>query len=468
MSDAAGGSERRDNGLRSVGKMTTKKVPNIHGIIGFCLLLVAQVSMFYRVEPFFSWFYCFAWWSYILMVDSLIYRLKGNSLILSRFREFLLMISWSFTIWLFFEMVNLVLRNWYYINVPKGAMVGLIGYGAAYGTVLPGIFETTELLETLGLFRNTSTPRITVTGRWYGIFLATGIVFLVLPLVLPRYTFPLMWGSFIFLLEPINHRFGGRSLLAEWERGSLRKFYVLLIAGLICGGLWEFWNFWTRTKWVYTVPFFDELKLFEMPLLGFLGFPPFAVECYVIYNFISLFRHNRGWEEDAYDLNREKKTTRWLRLITTLSILLFYILSTRAIDRYSVDSTLAILDDFPLITADEKRRLEALGIHTVDDLAYKARTPRGYKRVVEGLGIPEQRVDELVRQSRLIGLKGLGISHFLLLQKAGIDSVDTLAEEEPEGLLRKLSKVVELNPATRYPTRAQLKIWIREARRRRL
>src|SRR2546430_7714759 len=38
-----------------------------------------------------------------------------------------------------------------------------------------------------------------------------------------------------------------------------------LLSGLICGGLWEAWNVTARTKWIYSVPFFNELKLGEMP-----------------------------------------------------------------------------------------------------------------------------------------------------------------------------------------------------------
>jgi hypothetical protein len=29
-------------------------------------------------------------------------------------------------------------------------------------------------------------------------------------------------------------------------------------------------------------------KVFEMPVLGFLGFPPFALECAVMYNFLTV------------------------------------------------------------------------------------------------------------------------------------------------------------------------------------
>ncbi len=54
----------------------------------------------------------------------------------------------------------------------------------------------------------------------------------------------------------------------------------------MCGVLWEFWNYWTGTKWIYSVPYFQNWKVFEMPLMGFLGFPPFAVECWIMYHLL--------------------------------------------------------------------------------------------------------------------------------------------------------------------------------------
>ncbi len=52
----------------------------------------------------------------------------------------------------------------------------------------------------------------------------------------------------------------------------------------MCGVLWEFWNYWATTKWTYTVPYAGNVKIFEMPVLGYLGFPPFALECYAMYH----------------------------------------------------------------------------------------------------------------------------------------------------------------------------------------
>jgi len=446
--------------------MTTPRKQNVHGIIGALFLVVAQVMMLNHVEPFLSWFYALAWWSYILIIDSIVYRLKGNSLIVNRTREFFLMIVWSFTIWLFFEMVNLVMRNWYYINVPTGGLVRFVGYGVSYGTVLPGIFETTELLETLGLFRKAPAPPFRMSRRWFVIFLMIGGLFLILPLVVPRYTFPLIWGSFIFLLEPINYRWGGKSLLAGWERGSLKKFYLLLLAGLICGFVWEFWNFWARTKWVYTVPFFDELKLFEMPVLGFFGFPPFAVECYIIYNFVSLWRHKRGWEADVFAIHPERKTRLSLKVVTAVCLVLFYVISTNAIDRYTIRSTVIFLDDFPPLTEAEREKIRELGIETVDELVWRTRTPEATQRMLARLQLTPDRLADVIRQAVLADLKGLGADRFVLLKKIGVDSVARLAKEVPEGLYEKLGNLEEWGAIARPPTRAEVKIWIREARRR--
>ncbi|MGO9311618.1 MAG: hypothetical protein ACLQDI_02665, partial [Syntrophobacteraceae bacterium] len=68
--------------------------------------------------------------------------------------------------------------------------------------------------------------------------IVTGIFSLVLPLVWPGYFFPLVWVAFVFLLEPVNHKAGAPSLLREWEKGSLRRSYLLLLAGafaVFCG-----------------------------------------------------------------------------------------------------------------------------------------------------------------------------------------------------------------------------------------
>ena len=448
-----------------VTKYGHKKL-NIHGIIGFGVLILAEIMMFRRVEPFVSWFYCFAWWAYILICDSLIYKMKGNSFLMNRTKEFFLLMPWSVAVWLFFELVNLSMKNWYYINVPRNDLLRWIGYMVAYATVLPGIFETTELLESTGLYRGLSVPAIPESRTWYIPFWIVGGAFLILPITLPQYSFPLIWGSLIFLLEPINHRFGGKSLMRDWQRGDPTKFLLLLTAGLACGLLWEFWNFWARSKWVYTVPFFDEIKGFEMPPLGFLGFPPFAVECYVIYNFISLFRQKRGWERDQYGLNPGKRTKPIAIALAIVGLSLFFPLVFHSIDTKTINSYIARVADLNLIEPQYREKLAEMDLYTVDDLFQRIKEREGRKELGEKLGISDNQISDWVRWSQLIRLKGLGIENFLLLKEIGVNDVHTLACQEPSNLYEKLLRANNHYRITSQPIDLpKVKVWIRAAKK---
>jgi hypothetical protein len=439
-----------------------KRTFPVHGIIGIIALLLSEIFLFKKVEPFYSWFYCFAWWSYILGVDAIIYRLKGNSLIYNRTKEFLLMIPWSIFIWLIFEAANLSLEDWYYINLPHSGVERWLGYAIAYGTVLPGIFETTELLETLGLFKNSKMKKTIISSGGHSVLILSGILCLISSVLIPEYCFPLIWVGFIFLLEPLNYRFGARSLLRDLEEGSPERIYLLLIAGLICGLLWEFWNFWALSKWVYTVPFFDKVKGFEMPSLGFLGFPPFAVQAYVMYNFISLFRSGRGWEEFTCCLNVEKRTRSLTVILTVILIGSFSVLIFRAIDSKTVDSYYTRLRDAYWIEPHYRMELPKVGISTLDDLLLRTKEKKERDELALRLLVPKEILIQWVEKTRLVQLKGLGVENLRLLEGAGIHSISDLAKENPEKLCEKIG---ERFPASSISKKAKLRIWIREAQK---
>jgi hypothetical protein len=439
-----------------------KKAFPIHGMIGITLLLISEIFVFEKVDPFYSWFYCFAWWSYILTIDAMIFRLKGNSLILNRTKEFFLMIPWSVFIWLIFEAANLSLENWYYINIPHSIVERWLGYAVAYGTVLPGLFETTELLDTLGLFRNSKMKKTVISGEGHVILALLGALWLASSVLIPEYFFPFIWLGFILFLEPFNYRFGGKSLLRDLEEGNPRKIYLLLLAGLICGILWEFWNFWALSKWVYAVPFFEKAKGFEMPFLGFLGFPPFAVQAYVMYNTISLFRFQRGWEESTYRLNLEKKTRLLTLVLAAILIGCFYILIFRAIDSKTVDSYYPRLKDAYWIEPRYQKELPKVGIANLDDLVSKTREKKEREELALRLLIPKEELTRWVETTTLVQVKGLGIENLRLLERVGIHSVAALADEDPESLYESLR---QLYPGTPIPREALIRIWIREAKK---
>jgi hypothetical protein len=62
---------------------------------------------------------------------------------------------------------------------------------------------------------------------------------------------------------------------------------------MACGFIWETWNYQAvmaeGAYWVYTIP--EPLRIFgwhfgKMPVLGLLGFPPFALELHAFYTLI--------------------------------------------------------------------------------------------------------------------------------------------------------------------------------------
>ncbi len=270
-----------------------------YGIVGLFIIAGAELLLVMQVRIVQAWFTPIVWTGYILLVDDLVFRLRGRSLLRNRRREFLMMLPLSVGFWLIFEVYNFRLQNWFYIGLPDTIWLRDIGFFWAFATILPGIFETAELLEGLGILRNRRTPPIRFSGRLHLLAVLTGLIFLVVPPLLPlplaAYTFGFVWLGFILVLDPLNYRWGAESLLAQWEQGRWRRTLTVLLAGLICGLLWEFWNYWAIGKWIYAVPILSDIKLFEMPVAGFLGFPPFALECYVMYNTARRFLAGHLW-----------------------------------------------------------------------------------------------------------------------------------------------------------------------------
>lgn len=232
------------------------------------------------------WLYFFSWYPLILFLDGVLYHLKGDSWLLSRPGAFFKMAFWSVSVWLIFEACNLALGNWGYVGVLANPWLRWPGYALAFATVLPGVLFTAQVLAALGAWRGVRGQPLSLPFAWEPLALLLGVAFLILPLVLPHYTFPLVWLAFILLLDPFCRLLGGRSLIQAFLEGERREHLCLLAAGLFTGLWWEAWNYPAAAKWVYTLPVLNFGRVFEMPVLGYLGFLPFALECAVMYNFL--------------------------------------------------------------------------------------------------------------------------------------------------------------------------------------
>lgn len=271
-----------------------------YGYLGLAVIAIAEVLMFRKAEPVATFFTPIAWTGYIAVVDAAVLSLAGESLLHTRGREFLAATALSAPFWLVFEAYNLRLENWTYINLPPNLLVRYFGYAWAFSTIWPAMLETAYLLRAAGLWQKTYAP-LKVSAGLRRLSPWLGAAMLVIPLLMPRslaaYLFGLVWLGFIFLLDPLNARLGGASLLDELAQGRRGRLYALLASGLVCGIFWEFWNYWAAGKWKYIFPILQNAKIFEMPLPGYLGFPPFAVEYFCLHSFVMVAAHRMARTE---------------------------------------------------------------------------------------------------------------------------------------------------------------------------
>ncbi len=246
------------------------------------------------------------WVGYLLLADGLLTWLSRrtprhgwSSPARTRPRRFAVAFVTSVGVWVFFDWVNFsFIHAWDYYGVePLSLAHVLIAKFVAFGAISPAMFMAAELYQQAGL------------RRWRGRGLPIGRAWPIAALVvgIPAFFFPFwvrdpvgclaLWVSVVLVLDPINDSLGAPSLIRDWRAGRFGRTLALMAGGLTCGLLWELWNYWAAAKWTYDLPFlgpFEAHKLFEMPLPGFVGFLPFALECWVALQTILLLLDKIG------------------------------------------------------------------------------------------------------------------------------------------------------------------------------
>jgi hypothetical protein len=250
-------------------------------------MVVSEAATLAKIEPFYSWHTPIAWSGYIAFVDGLVWKRRGNSWLSHSRAEFVFLAFASIPLWVIFELYNKYsIDNWHYEGLPASLALRYLGYAWSFATIWPAIFETGELVSSLrdrraARMMSSSKQRLSVPG-WASV--AAGALMLIVPILHPSpYLAAPVWIGFALLLDPLNARAGAESIIGDVRQGRYGRLVNLLIAGFICGVVWECWNYWAGTKWRYTVPILPNLRIFEMPLLGYGGFPAFAVECFTMY-----------------------------------------------------------------------------------------------------------------------------------------------------------------------------------------
>ena len=281
---------------------------NAFAVLGLVVMIVSEGATLAGIEPFASWNTPIAWTGFILFADGIVFRARGNSWLRSSPGEFVFLSLASIPLWLVFEFFNLYLNNWYYTGLPENFGLRMFGYAWSYGTIWPAIFEGADLFGVMRAGRagrpgwGASDNAFPARPAIPALSMLSGLVMLLSPFFVSaataRYMAAPVWLGFIFLLDPINWRLGGESLARDFGSGSFDRLKNLVLSGFLCGVLWEFWNYWARAKWHYSMPIMEHLKIFEMPVPGYLGFPAFAIECFTMYVFVRVVARSLVWRID--------------------------------------------------------------------------------------------------------------------------------------------------------------------------
>ncbi len=290
--------------------------------LGLGILLFSFVLLFLDVGFVKRWFFCIAWWSFILALDSLNFRRTKSSLLSRPAKDFLFAAYISVFVWLIFELFNLRLKNWSYRDLPPSLLERWPGYFLAFASVIPAMKELSLFFKSLlkkkfGLFR------IRMTHGLLRFLLLLGAISVFLALARPRIFFPLTWLCFIFLLEPLNFYLRNESFLKDIEKREWSGFLSWVLAGLAAGLLWEFWNFWSKSHWEYSLPYLNFWRIFKMPAFGYTGFLPFALEIFAFLALLTNFRQRL-----------QKRMI--LKGLAFISLLFFYAFCFYLIDRWTL------------------------------------------------------------------------------------------------------------------------------------
>jgi len=417
-------------------------------------LVVATVLMLRRVEPFVNFYYISAWYPTILILDALQARRGGGYYVISRPRFALSLLGWSAVLWFFFELVNFRVTNWYYVFLPPDRPIRWLGTAISFATVFPAIFLAERWLSARGAFDELRWSTFRVTNRTLIAVVAIGVAFAALSLAWPFYFFPMIWGALTLLLEPWNFsRDPNRSLLGDLAAGRPGRLLRFLVGGMAVGLLWEMYNIESRSKWIYTVPGLENFKLFEMPLLGFFGFPIFALDCFVVYQ--TLVLAGVAVPEKAPAALRRLGAGR--TLAAAAAAIVFSVAVLFGMDRWNTDS---LRPELQGLWVASPAQLESLATTRYSNLFVLAKASP--EDVVQATGGPLDSAEDWVSAARLATLRGIGTVNAQLLWESGIRSLQDLAAADPESLGKELRR---RSLRSRVATPPKVRVWVRGAQR---
>src|SRR5260221_11323448 len=122
-----------------------------YGYVGFAIIVLAEVLLLSGNRLVGHWFTPIVWTGYILFIDALVYKFKGQSLLMTDRLEFVIIVLISIGTWWLCEFYNAprfwksdLELWWHYHNLEPNPFLRRVGYDWAFATIFPLLFLTAE------------------------------------------------------------------------------------------------------------------------------------------------------------------------------------------------------------------------------------------------------------------------------------------------------------------------------------
>jgi hypothetical protein len=281
--------------------ITTTKLPVWFWIGLFCwggaLLLLASHAR--NPAWLIHWSDLPLFWGFTLMLDGWVYSRNGGKSLISFAPQELIGIGVaSISGWMIFEFLNFFVDdNWYY---PWGNIIDreeFLLYACCISSgLLPLAFEWYCLFQTFPNLNNrfAEGKKIIFSNVFKTICLIGGLVAIFLSGLFPMQLFGALWLSPPIILAVVLDKVGVWTPLKSIGQGNWAPTLLSALTYLVTGFCLEGQNYLSAQHngqevvytgdpayWQYSLPYVDVLHIFEMPLLGFFGYLPFGVYCWL-------------------------------------------------------------------------------------------------------------------------------------------------------------------------------------------
>ena len=277
--------------------------------VGLVMWGVTLAALWAKLEEprwLLNWAFLPLFWGFTLMLDGWVYiRANRNSLISRSPRELIGIGVAATGGWMLFDYLNFFVdENWFY---PKGDLIpddeftvyAIVG---SSGLMMP-IFQLYNLLNTTKFrHRFDKGPKLSLPKSIRIILLILALSGMFSIGFFPNGMFGVLWVSPLIIISVVLANMGIWTPFTPIKEGNWSPLLTYALTYVIYGFSLECWNYFSSTHdssdpsnnitftpayWVYSLPYVNVLHVFEMPLLGFLGYTPFGIYCAVWWIFFA-------------------------------------------------------------------------------------------------------------------------------------------------------------------------------------